>query len=178
MTPEEEANMLNDDLKCWKRAKGFHVSDITDCKTMNIMEQLDVLIMDWKSMLKYNTYNKTVFSMTRPLYIDWENRVPLCTKDEEHAKLWLFQINKFLSEAKKRFINDHKTNNIDYNKIYTIRCVSIDVNPIEGDWDKSIAGVHYFGLIVSHYGSERNNIDTITKQCDDLFHAIDKETNI
>lgn len=173
MTPEEEAKMLNEDHECWKEAKGYKTADITRYPHMRFPEQLDALIMDWKATSKYDNFKYSVFSKSRTLYIDWKNNIPLCTTDENNARLWLHQINKALLHSRRQALKEIKlSDSIDINSMFSIRCVMLPIDPVEGDVDHEIAGMYYFGLVVSHYNSERNNIRDIAKDCESKFNSL------
>lgn len=173
MTPEEEAKMLNEDHECWKEAKGYKTADITTYPHMRLREQLDALIMDWKATSKYDNFKYSVFSKSRTLYIDWKNNIPLCTTDENNARLWLQQINNVLLHSRLQAVKDVRmSDSLDLDTLFSIRCVMIPIDLYEGDVDHEIAGMYYFGLVVSHFNSERNrNYDT-AKDCDCIFASM------
>lgn len=173
MTPEEEAKMLNEDHEIWKEAKGYKTADITRYPYMRFPEQLDALIMDWKATSKYDNFKYSVFSKSRTLYIDWKNNIPLCTTDENNARLWLHQINKALFHSRHQALKEIKlSGSIDIDSMFSIRCVMIPIDLYEGDKDHEIAGMYYFGLVVSHYNSERNRNYDIAKDCDYKFASM------
>lgn len=174
MTPEEEVRMMNEDHEIWKRSKGLgEQPKITDYPEMRLEEQLDALVMDWRATSRYDNYKYSVFSKTRTLYIDWKNSIPLCTSDEHLAKLWLYQINSYLLYHRRQALKEIKlSDSIDINSMFSVRCVMLPIDPVEGDTDHEIAGMYYFGLVVSHYNSERNNIRDIAKDCEARFNSL------
>ena len=176
MTTEEEINMLNEDHEIWKKSHGINTADITNYTEMCFKEQLDALIVDWKATSNYDNYKYTVFSKSRTLYIDWKNSIPLCTKDEHNARLWLQQINNALLHSRQQVVKEIKMlQNIDIDNMFSVRCVMIPIDLYEGDVDHEIAGMYYFGLVVSHYMSERNSVNTAAELCDKKYESLSKK---
>lgn len=181
MSPEEEAKLINDDHEIWKetvsqtnKIKSYRNNkSIIDVPSMQFDEQLDSLIYDFRATYKMNEFKYSTFSATRPLFINFKNRIPLCTSNEEYAKQWLTQINLRLLASRQQAVNDLKQHDPDSIKsMFSVRCVIMPIDVFEGDVDPEIRGIHYFGLVISHYNSERVDIIESSELCDQEYQDL------
>ena len=183
MTPEEEVKMLNEDHEIWKKTKGFNkdvkvfrgFANILDLPDIHFNEQLNMMIEEFRTLNGPNPFKESVFSFTRPLFAHFVERIPLCTTDEDLAKRWLFQINATLLNSRVKASNELRAHNPDkLDTMYSVRCVLLPIDPIEGDEDEEIRGMYYFGLIVSHYMSERKDIKAHAETCEILYNTLER----
>ena len=175
MTPEEEAKMMNEDHEIWKKSKRIknHNKDITKLKMMQFNNQLEELVMAFRATSNLNRNKYSVFAHSCPLFIDWEKRIPLCTTDEYLARHWLFCINQELLRQRTAVVNliNEKGNGSDLSSMFSARCIMLPIDPAEGDVDVQISGMYYFGLIISHYDSERKNNYDIATDCECYYNS-------
>lgn len=183
MTPDEEVKMLNEDHEIWKQAhehaRKCSVPNICDVPGIDIDSQLEQIIMNYRSLSNMNAYKMTTFSSTAPLYVDGDRSIPMCTTDDELAKLWVLQINEKLQSSRDgviyELIKQSSTKGdlqARLNGMYSARCIDMYIDPVIGERDKQIAGMHYIGVVVSHYNSERTNNLKHVKHCEAMFNSL------
>ena len=181
--PSEEVTMLNEDHEVWKQAQKqahstLYTKNIADVEGIDLDKQLNDIIEHFKLISSINRYKRTTFASTAPLYMSVERNIPLCTTDDRLAKLWVFQINEILQKVREQVLTvlreQHK-NQTNYEKVldelYSARCVDIVIDPFIGDEDHSIRGMHYLGVVVSHYNSERTGNYVNAKLCEDIYES-------
>lgn len=183
MTPEEEVKMLNEDHEIWKQSKGISsritTPNICDVGGIDLDTQLEQIIMNYRSLGNINAYKTTTFSSTAPLYVDGDCSIPLCTTDDELAKLWVLQINERLQNSRdsviRELIKQSSTKGdlqARLDGMYSARCIDMYIDPIIGERDKQISGMHYIGVVISHYNSERTNNLKHAKHCETMFNSL------
>ena len=173
MTPEEEVKMLNEDHEIWKKSKEdarkASSINITDFPKMDIYNQLSDILSDWNIHHQDGRYKYSTFSGAAPIYIDRLNNVPLCTTNDHYAKLWVAQINEIIQEIREKTLEEL----IDMDMhMFSARCVDMYIDLIIGERDNKIAGMHYIGVVISHFGSERNNNYDIARECDACYESM------
>ena len=183
MTPEEEVKMMNEDHEIWKqsqeqakRVANLYDPNICDIPGIDIDLQLEQIIMNYRALSNLNQYKYTPFSATAPLYLNPERKTLLCTTDDRLAQLWVFQINEKLQKSREAVIEElvkQSSSKEDLERrlegVFSARCIDMSIDPCIGDRDHEIAGLHYIGIIVSHYYSERNGIYDAVKECEEVF---------
>ena len=180
MTPEEEVKMLNEDHEIWKQsrehARKCSVPDICDVPGIEMDEQLEEIILNWRGLSKYNPNRYQTFAGASVLYINRKSAIPLCTTDEHLARLWISQINERLQTARENAISELNSHNKSTVGLFSARCVDMHIDPIIGDRDISIAGMHYIGVVVSYYNAERDNNYAHAKECEYTYNSMFNQT--
>lgn len=178
---KDDAAMIEEDTQVWKetreRLNRTHTKSIIDVPGIDLDEQLADIIMTFRSIGKYNQYKYTTFSATAPLYLNAQSKTtPLCTTDDELAKLWVFQINQALQKSREAAIENlrvHSNNDVDFESkldgLFSARCVDISIDPAIGERDDLIKGMHYIGVIVSYWRAERNGNYDAAKKCEAAY---------
>lgn len=183
MTPEEEVKMMNEDHEIWKRsrelARKASTPNICDVSGIDLDTQLEQIIMNYRSMTNLNQYGRyTPFSAAAPLFLNPDRKTLLCTTDNRLAQLWVFQINEKLQQSRDGVIAElikQSSTKEDIERrldgMFSARCIDMSIDPVIGDKDKEIAGMHYIGVIISHYRSERNGNYDAARECETAFEC-------
>jgi hypothetical protein len=158
-------------------ARKISTPNICNVSCIDLDTQLEQIIMNYRSMANLNRYGRyTPFSAAAPLFLNPDRKTLLCTTDDSLAQLWVFQINEKLQQSRDGVIaeltkqsssKEDLANRLD--GMFSARCVDMSIDPFIGEKDKAIAGMHYIGVIISHYNSERNGICDAVKDCESAF---------
>lgn len=183
MTPEEEeVKMLNEDHEIWKQshnhAQKCSVPNICDVPGIEMDEQLEEIILNWRGLSKYNPNRYQTFAGASVLYVNRKNSTPLCTTDDHLARLWVSQINERLQTARENAISELNSHNKSTVGLFSARCVDMNIDPITGDRDTAIAGMHYIGVVISYYNAERDNNYVNAKECECTFNSMFNQTQL
>ena len=178
MTDEE----MQRDFECWKRSKRYAEmiepkhANITDMPGIDLDLQLEQIIFDYRAISNLLPNKYTPFSTAVPLYLNLEKKTFLCTANAYFAKLWVDQINEKLQKSREAVIEELIKQSASkeelaslLNGIFSARCVDMSINSHIGDRDPEIANMHYIGVVISHYNSERVNIRDMVKQCNQKY---------
>lgn len=180
MNNEADAKMINEDTDIWSKAVGLtDARSILNVPGIDMDVQLEKIIMSFRALNKLNDYRYTPFSYTAPLYLDTEERVPLCTTDKRLAELWVSQINQVLQHSREAAIEyfvksceSKEELNDKLAGLFTARCVDMFIDHAIGERDPQVKDMHYIGVVVSYWNAERNDNYDAAKKCEAAFNSL------